>query len=123
MRQQQPGHATGRKREPVASGGLLNNRQGIAMSLVSLLVLAGAGAFFMIIGKQAEVVPLSAPVARPPVIATDIPTAPSAFRCDGRTTCAQMTSCAEAKYFLRHCPGTKMDGNRDGEPCEQQWCN
>ena len=45
-----------------------------------------------------------------------------AFRCDGRTMCSQMTSCAEAKYFLRNCPGTKMDGNHDGVPCEQQWC-
>ena len=45
------------------------------------------------------------------------------LRCDGRTTCSQMTSCAEATYFLKHCPNTKMDGNKDGKPCEQQWCN
>lgn len=44
------------------------------------------------------------------------------FRCDGRTSCSQMTSCAEATFFLRNCPGTKMDGNGDGVPCEQQWC-
>jgi hypothetical protein len=47
---------------------------------------------------------------------------PSSFKCDGRTYCSQMTSCAEATYFLQHCPGTKMDGNHDGVPCEQQWC-
>jgi len=46
-----------------------------------------------------------------------------AFRCDGRTHCSQMTSCAEATYFLRNCPGVKMDGNNDGVPCEQQWCS
>lgn len=45
------------------------------------------------------------------------------FRCDGRTHCSQMTSCAEATYFLQNCPNTKMDGNRDGIPCERQWCN
>lgn len=45
------------------------------------------------------------------------------FRCDGRIYCSQMTSCAEAKYFLDHCPGTRMDGNNDGVPCEKQWCN
>jgi cold shock CspA family protein len=45
------------------------------------------------------------------------------FKCDGRTRCSQMTSCAEATYFLKHCPNTQMDGNNDGEPCEQQWCN
>ena len=48
--------------------------------------------------------------------------APSNFRCDGRTLCNQMTSCAEATYFIKHCPNTKMDGDRDGVPCEDQWC-
>lgn len=43
-------------------------------------------------------------------------------RCDGRQYCSQMTSCQEAKWFLQNCPGVKMDGNRDGVPCEQQWC-
>lgn len=44
------------------------------------------------------------------------------FKCDGRTHCSQMTSCTEAKFFLKNCPGTKMDGDNDGTPCEQQWC-
>lgn len=44
------------------------------------------------------------------------------YSCDGRTHCSQMTSCEEATYFLRNCPGTKMDGNNDGIPCEKQWC-
>jgi hypothetical protein len=48
--------------------------------------------------------------------------ASSNYRCDGRTHCSQMTSCAEATFFLRNCPGTKMDGDNDGVPCETQWC-
>jgi|SRR5688572_25055710 len=44
------------------------------------------------------------------------------FKCDGRKHCSQMTSCTEAKFFLKNCPGTQMDGNNDGTPCEQQWC-
>lgn len=44
------------------------------------------------------------------------------YSCDGRQHCSQMTSCEEATYFLRNCPGTKMDGDNDGIPCEQQWC-
>jgi len=44
------------------------------------------------------------------------------YHCDGRTHCSQMTSCSEAKFFLKNCPDTKMDGNHDGVPCEQQWC-
>lgn len=63
----------------------------------------------------------------PPVVAhtlvTEAPDTPtSGFKCDGRTMCSQMTSCTEAQYFLQHCPNTQMDGNNDGEPCEQQWC-
>ena len=45
------------------------------------------------------------------------------YACDGRTYCSQMTSCEEATFFLQNCPGTKMDGNNDGVPCEKQWCN
>lgn len=44
------------------------------------------------------------------------------FACDGRQHCSQMSSCAEATYFIQHCPNTKMDGDRDGIPCERQWC-
>jgi len=44
------------------------------------------------------------------------------FHCDGRKFCAQMTSCAEARYFLDHCPDVKLDGNHNGVPCEAQWC-
>ncbi len=47
----------------------------------------------------------------------------SQFKCDGRTHCSHMTSCAEAVYFLQHCPNTQMDGDNDGDPCEKQWCN
>lgn len=45
------------------------------------------------------------------------------FKCDGRVYCSNMTSCEEAKFFLQHCPGVKMDGNNDGVPCERQWCH
>jgi hypothetical protein len=44
------------------------------------------------------------------------------FVCDGRTHCSQMTSCEEARFFIQNCPGTEMDGDGDGIPCESQWC-
>ncbi|MDD1608378.1 MAG: excalibur calcium-binding domain-containing protein [Methylococcaceae bacterium] len=48
----------------------------------------------------------------------------SNYKCDGRTYCAQMTSCEEATFFINNCPDTKrMDGNKDGVPCEKQWCH
>ena len=49
--------------------------------------------------------------------------AATGFSCDGRTFCSQMKSCAEAKYFLANCPGAKMDGDKNGIPCEIQWCS
>jgi cold shock CspA family protein len=70
----------------------------------------------------------TAPAAAPPaarqqaVHQPSAEAAPSPFHCDGRTHCSQMTSCREATFFLRNCPGTQMDGNNDGVPCEQQWC-
>lgn len=45
------------------------------------------------------------------------------FQCSGKIYCSEMSSCAEAKFYLRNCPGTKMDGNNDGIPCEKQWCS
>jgi hypothetical protein len=67
--------------------------------------------------------PVSDPVPATPL--TDVPRQADVdgkFSCDGRVYCSQMTSCAEAKYFLAHCPGTKMDGDGDGIPCERQFC-
>ncbi|WP_372943716.1 excalibur calcium-binding domain-containing protein [Shewanella sp.] len=46
------------------------------------------------------------------------------FRCEtGKTHCSQMRSCAEATFYINNCPGTKMDGDHDGVPCEMQFCN
>lgn len=42
------------------------------------------------------------------------------FVCDGRIHCSQMNSCEEARFFVRHCPNTKMDGDGDGQPCESE---
>jgi len=42
----------------------------------------------------------------------------SGWQCDGRTYCSQMTSRAEAEFFINNCPNTKMDGDYDGIPCE-----
>lgn len=53
---------------------------------------------------------------------TAAPAAATRYVCDGRQLCSQMRSCEEATWFLQHCPDTKMDGEGDGIPCEQQWC-
>jgi cold shock CspA family protein len=43
------------------------------------------------------------------------------FQCQGKVHCSQMTSYEEAEFYLQNCPGTKMDGDNDGIPCEQQF--
>ena len=102
-----------RREEPSAPA------RGIGIALLGLLAIGAIG--FLGYPTFASRQPAPAPL-HSPAQATD--SAPSqVFSCDGRTHCSQMTSCAEATYFLRHCPGTQMDGNGDGEPCEQQWCN
>lgn len=46
----------------------------------------------------------------------------ASYTCAGKTHCSQMQSCAEATFYLRNCPGSVMDGDGDGLPCEDQWC-
>ena len=65
---------------------------------------------------------LAVPAAEPPSTGSWTPSTPSVYQCNGRTMCSQMTSCAEATWVSKNCPGTKMDGDGDGIPCEQQLC-
>jgi len=88
-------------------------------SLVTLLALAAIGAYgYSRWSSHTEPQPVAAAS-----VAAFRPVASSPYQCDGRTMCSQMNSCAEARYFVRHCPDTTMDGDGDGEPCERQWCN
>ena len=45
------------------------------------------------------------------------------YSCQGKQYCSEMTSCKEARFYLKNCPNVKIDGNHDGVPCERQWCN
>lgn len=45
----------------------------------------------------------------------------NSYECDGRIHCSQMRSKEEAIWFINHCPGTKMDGDGDGDPCERDF--
>lgn len=48
---------------------------------------------------------------------------PEQFACDKRIYCSQMTSCEETRFFLQHCPNTKLDRvDNGGIDCEKQWC-
>lgn len=99
-----------------------------ALALLACLGVGGLVAY-KVLAKSWHRAELAAQPARPAAPAPapgQLPGRSSdlgAFRCDGRTRCSQMTSCAEATWFINHCPGTTMDSDGDGIPCEQQWCS
>lgn len=45
-------------------------------------------------------------------------TAATTMRCGNKLSCNQMNSCEEARFYLTQCGLDKLDGNRDGTPCE-----
>ena len=92
-------------------------RRLVFLLIVGLLGWQGYHHYTARAGKGAEL-----PESSTPDIPATPPSPVAQYKCDGRTYCSQMTSCEEATYFLRSCPGVKMDGNNDGVPCEQQWC-
>ena len=99
---------------------------GIKMKLILVMLVVGLLAWKLSPELQSwAAVQLSNPkeVSKEVSIVVTAPKPVSApFKCDGRKYCSQMTSCAEAKNFLKNCPGMKMDGDNDAIPCESQWC-
>lgn len=91
-----------------------------AVVAVALAVFGGNALYKQLTGSRGGA---AAVATEPGPLPAMLQPSTSAFRCDGRTHCSQMTSCAEATFFLKNCPGTQMDGDGDGIPCEQQWCN
>ena len=103
--QDQVGGASRQARERATSGSL-------APAVVVLILLASGVGWFGYTRYNARVEAMRAmPRYNAP-----------AFLCDGRRYCSQMTSCSEAKLYLKNCPGMEMDGDGDGIPCEQQLC-
>lgn len=50
------------------------------------------------------------------------PTPLPKYQCEGKRKCSEMNSCEEALFYFKNCPGTIMDGDNDGMPCENQLC-
>jgi cold shock CspA family protein len=109
-----------RAQQPARGRGIM----GRLLTPALLLAAAGLGGYgYMHFGAAPRpALPPVASVQAPESIVA--PREPTALReCDVRTHCSQMTSCAEARFFQDNCPNTQMDGDGDGEPCEQQWCS
>ncbi len=90
------------------------------MLLLIIIVVAALQYFQAEERREVSVQKDSPPEASVPVQYQQIssPKPVPRFSCDGRQYCSQMTTRAEAEYFVRHCPNVKMDGDRDGIPCE-----
>lgn len=91
------------------------------MTKLLFILFIGFGAFIYL-SKTNTVEPLStASVNKAPIKVKKIKLPKVSYKCDGRQHCSQMSSYMEAKYFIEHCPNTKMDGDNDGIPCERQF--
>jgi endonuclease YncB( thermonuclease family) len=58
---------------------------------------------------------------QPTVSTTASPSRPGAsagFTCGAKSICREMTSCAEARFYLTQCGVTRLDSDRDGIPCK-----
>ena len=42
-------------------------------------------------------------------------------QCGSKRYCREMTSCEEAKFYLRQCGRSSLDGDQDGVPCESMY--
>jgi cold shock CspA family protein len=109
-RHDRPHHKHSSQRKPKSSSGLL----------IPLLVLLGLGIFGF---KKYEDI-----TATPVLTNKDVEQMKfnpvQNFRCEaGKTHCSQMRSCGEATFYIKNCPGTQMDGDHDGIPCERQHCS
>lgn len=93
--------------------------KGISIGLIAVAAFAGWSYFQ---SKQAEQLTTDDEQVEPAALMSESGPAEKeqtpAFQCDGRVYCSEMRSRAEAEFFVKHCPGTKMDGDGDGEPCE-----
>ena len=111
--------AVGKQRPPPAQNSERKSlRTNWIGSVVLIALIVGAGTYGYNQFTQSQ---KRRTLSNQPATAAE-PDATAGFRCDGRIHCSQMTSCTEAKWFINNCSGTKMDGNNDGTPCEEQWC-
>jgi hypothetical protein len=98
----------------------IEESSGIVGKLFALILVLGAGAAAYSIFSEETVT--TAHESRPLGLSTIEGTERADFSCAGKTHCSEMSSCEEALFYLKNCPGVKIDGDGDGVPCEGQWC-
>ncbi|ABO22357.1 excalibur calcium-binding domain-containing protein [Shewanella loihica] len=91
--------------------------------MIFIIILVSIGSFAIKQYQALNATPVASFEELPAVEAQEWQPATPKFRCEaGKIHCSQMSSCQEAKFYLRNCPGTEMDGDHDGIPCERQFC-
>jgi cold shock CspA family protein len=99
------------------------NNSGLIIVLCAVFLLGiGSSLFNQLQSGVDRLIPVVTHFSNGFKTSLDIQQPAAGYGCDGKTHCSQMTSCEEAEFYLRNCPGTAMDGDGDGIPCESQWC-
>jgi hypothetical protein len=119
--------AVSRLQEPVLEA------KGMKFTLAAVVLVASIGAAHTYAGEPSTPLPSASSVllaqSRQPYDwnspATQAPrqNAPqqqgSGFTCGLKRYCGEMTSCAEAYFYLNQCGLRRLDGDGDGVPCER----
>ncbi|MFB2538302.1 cold shock domain-containing protein [Acinetobacter sp. c3-l95] len=100
-----------------------NNNSGIFGSVFTILALAAIAYYgYQHFFAKSTTTQNQQTLVNQPTANSSQSTAPtssqSEFKCDGREYCSQMSSREEAEWFNKNCPNTKMDGDGDGDVCE-----
>lgn len=95
-----------------------NNHRGISSMIASLIIIALA-----VFAYETFSIKDHADNYQKSLLQDTHESPKSQFQCTGKTHCSEMSSCEEAIFYINNCPGTEMDGDHDGIPCERQWCN
>jgi cold shock CspA family protein len=91
-------------------------------TVISLIFLLGFAIFAINKSQTTHETKYSIPALIENSVSTPTPVIQTQYSCQGKTSCPQMSSCEEAQFYQNNCSGTKMDGDGDGIPCEDQWC-
>jgi endonuclease G len=108
---------------------LVDNAEGDSYRVISITKLEKISGIrhFPKMSPSAKQTPMSLPEPRsnnrhssyaaPKSIAT--PIVQTSQQCEGKKTCKEMSSCAEARFYLTQCGVNRLDGDGDGMPCEK----
>jgi len=94
------------------------NRPLKSFNFLSILMVIGIAVF---IYSKVPKEKISVDQIQVPIFKTHLLKQEEQFQCEGKIWCSDMRSYEEAVFYLRNCPGTKMDGDGDGVPCERQF--